>query len=410
LRERSQQAERADPALAAPAILPALDGMRGFLTILVLVHHVVASMFFILPAAAMAPWRPYLWINDGTEICLPIYFAISGLVLSLPAARHGTLGGLGWYAMRRVARIFPAYYLSLLVLLLIWPFFFPEVPSPMATQHGVGLVVGHLFFLQTVLFSATDIGFGLNGSVWTLTLEEGFYVALPLVAVAFRRRPFVGLGIALVFTLTWRLGTLHLPELLEALGRAPPSESLPAHLFHQFPGYAFQFTCGMATAVLYVRLYGQLKSPRWQRTAVVLHGACAVLITAMILHAGIDRVHVHGIVKNLQRDMTPAVLFGIMVLAVVLGPAWAQRVYANKVSRFLGDISYGVYVWHMILIQIVVRLASLATRTPFEAFVWLMGVVVPGSLLLGWLSFRFVERPISEYVRLVRNDRRAERI
>ncbi len=382
--------------------------MRGLLTLLVLVHHVVSAVLYGLPPADFERFRSWDVFVKGTAVALPMYFVISGFVIFLPAARNsGSLGGIGWYAVRRIARIVPAYYINVGLLLLSWPFLFPEVPSPMASRHGIGLVLGHLVFLQTVLFARSDVGFGLNGSVWTLTLEECFYASVPIVARLLFRRPFRVLVAALVLSVSFRLACFYMPEIALAMGLSEPDAELPSHVFHQFPGYAFVFALGSVTAWCYVRYFDSWS--RHERKWLLLHGASLALLPLLMWRVGRLGPWVHQIEPDITFDMVPPVVFAALMLAATFGPEWAKKPYTNKVSRFLGDTSYGVYLWHMFVIQLVYRYAALPVPTTTASFVIYLLWVTPASLGLGWLSFRFVERPFSDWIRRTRGELLAAR-
>jgi peptidoglycan/LPS O-acetylase OafA/YrhL len=397
-----------DPAArrgVAPAHVPVLDGLRGLLTLLVLVHHIVGAVLYGLPPAEVPGWEPWFVFAQGTAPALPMYFVISGFVIFLPAARHGgNLGDLGWYATRRIARIVPAYYLNIAFLLLSWPFLFPDTPSPMASRHGIGLVVGHLAFLQTVLFDRTEIGFGLNGSVWTLTLEEFFYFTIPFVAVLLFRRPLRVLAITFVFSMSFRLGCLYMPELAQALSLPVPASWLPSHVFHQFPGYAFMFALGSTAAWYYVHRYEAWSREDWKRRWMALHVVSLVAIPLLMWRSGHVRRLVNGIVPDVTHDVVLAIVFAALMLAAAFGPEAAQKLYTNRFCRFLGDVSYGVYLWHMVLIQLVYRYSLLPVPATTEAIAIYLAWVTPGSLALGWASYRFVERPLSQRIRQLREE------
>ena len=395
-----------DPAARhgrAPSHVPVLDGLRGLLTLLVLVHHIVGAVLYGVSPADAARWAPWVVFAQGTAPALPMYFVISGFVIFLPAARSsGNLGDIGWYATRRIARIVPAYYLNVAFLLFSWPFLFSDTPSPMASRHGIGLVLGHLAFLQTVLFDRTEVGFGLNGSMWTLTLEEFFYFTIPLVAGVLFRRPLRVLAITFAVSLSYRLGCLYLPELAAATGLPAPDPRLPSHLFHQFPGYAFVFALGSVTAWYYVHRFDAWSRTEHKRQWLALHGLCLVAIPLLMWRVGkIGRV-VHDIVPDVTHDMVLALVFAALILAATFGPRAAQSLYTNPFSRFLGDVSYGVYLWHMILIQLVYRYSSLPVPATTESVIIYLCWVTPGSLALGWASYRFVERPLSLSIRRAR--------
>jgi peptidoglycan/LPS O-acetylase OafA/YrhL len=120
---------------------------------------------------------------------------------------------------------------------------------------------------------------------------------------------------------------------------------------------------------------------------------------------GIER----GLPPDFTFDMVPAVFFAVLILATAMGPSGAIKLYDNRICRFLGDTSYGVYLWHMVLIQIVFRHGGLPHPPDGRSFVIYCAWVVPGALLLGALSFYLVERPISLWARNVWLDWRGER-
>lgn len=396
---------------AAPAHVPVLDGLRGLLTILVLVHHVVSSVLYDTPPGEEQKWEAAFVFVRGTTIALPMYFVISGFVIYLPAARgNGRLGDLSWYALRRVARIVPAYYLNIAVLIFTWPFLFSDVPSPMATRRGIELMLGHVVFLQKLLFDEKDIGFGLNGSVWTLTLEEFFYFTIPFVGLWFFRRPFTMLGASLALALGWRSMSFHWPEIAGALGMPAPDALLPSHLFHQFPGYVLPFALGTVASLVYVRQWALplLEGRGW--IMYLLHAFCAVSIVLCTWRVGRMTGIERGIPPDFTFDMVPAALFAGLILATAMGPPAARKLYDNRICRFLGDTSYGVYLWHMVLIQIVFRHGGLPRPPDTRSLLIYLAWVVPGSLLLGWISFAFVERPFSAWVRRVYRETRETRL
>src|SRR5204862_85831 len=108
-------------------------------------------------------------------------------------------------------RILPAYYAALVatVGLLLFPSRTRAYGLP---RHNVALnLLLHATFLQHNVGSALGLpeGFGINGAVWTLSIEALFYLLLPLVAVRFFRRPVIGLGLGLGIAAAWRLAVAH---------------------------------------------------------------------------------------------------------------------------------------------------------------------------------------------------------
>jgi peptidoglycan/LPS O-acetylase OafA/YrhL len=375
--------------------VPVADGLRGWSMMIVVVHH----CFICVPDYLHQPHETPAFVL-GAYLAVPFFFLLSGFLLFLPLARGGELEVRG-YVVRRVGRIVPAYYVMLAGLLLLWPFVF-EVPSPMASTDGVGALLAHLTFVHQIVLGAVpqgflwDRGFGVNGPVWTLTAEVVLYVALPLVANRFRRSPVTTLAAALAITLGWRILTVNLRFFAGLVGLAAPSW-LGTHAYQQAPNYFFAFGVGMMTASLFVRYQGE----PWFRTrnAVLAHAGCAVALLCLIGVAGRhmrseDAYHLY------VRDFLPTLALGGVLLFAGLGPARAQFPYANGVSRLLGDVSYGAYIWHMILLQIFVRSIGLGEHSDAgEALTTVVALVVPSALIVGYVSHRFIERPVIRFVR-----------
>ena len=105
-------------------------------------------------------------------------FIISGFAIYLPtAARDGDFGSVRSFAIRRVARLVPAYYVALLIALLLL-----ATVSSSEGLPGLGSIGAHLTMLQTPgLLVANDfkLGFGVVPPVWTLSVEAGLYLVVP---------------------------------------------------------------------------------------------------------------------------------------------------------------------------------------------------------------------------------------
>ncbi len=339
----------------------------------------------------------------GGALAVPFFFVISGFLLYLPAVRHGgRLGPIRRYAERRFVRLVPPYWLMLAGLLFVWPFFF-EVPSPFATTDGVRALLAHLVFLHQVVLGPTrygftfDVGFGVNAAVWSLTTEAVFYVLLPVVCGAFHRRPRASLACALGLSIFWRFGVRHLPGLASAVGAPAPADWLGGFLFHQVPAYAWPFAVGMFAAECFVRLR---EHPFFSsRGATYLHLCCAVGLLVGVYLAGADPVG-PSFYHDYPRDLVPAVLLGTLLVVASSGSKRAAWPYANRVSRFLGDVSYGAFLWHMVLIQIAWRVFDLPALGVVRGTLALAAVVLPGSLAVGLASRVLIERPLVQFLRM----------
>src|SRR5512132_880189 len=220
-------------------VVPAFDGYRAFAILGIVLFHVSINSG-VVPRAGDSLSGQLLW-GIGPQL-VDVLFIVSGFVVYLPTvAQRGRFGSIPAYAVRRGARLLPAYWLSLVVMLLVMASQ-PGIPMP-----GIG-GLGSNFSGQQTLVQMIDpqnkIGFGFDSAIWTLTLETSFYIVLPFIAASYFRRPFLGLAIALAIAVLWRELFLHIGEVESWFGAdIGVRRALELHYnsLNQLPSWAFSF-------------------------------------------------------------------------------------------------------------------------------------------------------------------------
>jgi peptidoglycan/LPS O-acetylase OafA/YrhL len=239
-------------------VLPGVDGIRALAVLLVFTFHAHAfaggSDLSVFGVINLTPWL------DRGFLGAQLFFVVSGFLLTLPWARayyyRGNPISIRRFLRRRLLRIVPAYYVHLAVLFLA---LVPVVHSYdfLLSPEGGWNVLAHLSFAQFFLPS-TATGVGINGALWTLSIEAQFYLVLPLMAGLFLgRRMLIGLALALVVLMLWRYLASH--QLLqfalrsfadshatfyEPTTRTPEGFSpflVQMFLLNQFPAQVFHF-------------------------------------------------------------------------------------------------------------------------------------------------------------------------
>jgi peptidoglycan/LPS O-acetylase OafA/YrhL len=164
----------ADSSIAARAHIPALDGLRGIAILLVIPHN--ADIF-----SQSAPWLwPIALVAHAGWIGVQLFFVLSGFLITrnlLDTRRDANY--LRSFYVRRALRIFPLYFLTLFVGLVVLPHVVQFSPGALASHHNQ-------VWLWTFLSNwAQPYGLEVSGfsHFWSLAVEEQFYLVWPFVVL-----------------------------------------------------------------------------------------------------------------------------------------------------------------------------------------------------------------------------------
>jgi peptidoglycan/LPS O-acetylase OafA/YrhL len=347
-----------------------------------------------------------------------MFFVISGFVLFLPTVRDGTFGSVREYAWRRVARIAPAYYVGLIGFALVYPLISaPGTPGFWVRDQLESFGI-HALFLQRELLGdthglwgfGTTVGFGYNGPLWSLSIEIAFYVTLPLLAIVCLRRPLLACVGALALGTLWRVGTWHLvPHVLPSDWSATRKSDAIVGLAYQYPALLGHLVLGMTAGWAYVKV---IRGPEGSRLAWVRAHASLLQIPAAALFIGSLVYSGHrdnaklfsGWYFHYARDVLPTAAFALLLLIAALSGRRAQWPWTNPFMRWVGDVSYGAYLWHGIVIWFALwQFGWFPTSPSVGDHVWPFFrnaiFVIPMALVLGWVSYRYVEQPAIAWMR-----------
>ena len=365
---RKQDMSRATQHASLP-YRPAIDGLRALAVVSVIAYHVY-------PKAAPGGWF-------GVDI----FFVISGfLITSLLLAQYrGNRGRIDlvdfWLA--RARRLLPALFVVLAAVLVAATF----LTLPGRRGSVAGDVLATIFYVANWRFVLGDEAyFGQVASpsplrhAWSLAVEEQFYIVYPLLLVALlallRRRA----------TLTWVLaGLAAASALLMAVLHHPGLD--PSRVYYGTDTRAHQLLVGAAVGAFVSGGPGSV-SRDLVRTVDLWCRRLAMPALLVVVSAfwWADRAQ-SAILEGLA---VPLSLLITVVLVAATSPASSitQRVLSLEPLRRIGMISYGLYLWHW---PIVVFLNDQVLPVPTPARV---AVQVLLTVLLSWLSYRFVERPV----------------
>jgi len=320
--------------------------MRAIAAYCVCFHHyrpVSAALFNGWPARFIEELHIGVWI----------FYVLSGFLIYY---RYGhdfeqwSAGHMWQYAKNRVARIYPIYYVLLLVTYLVY-----GLPSP--TVAAINLTLTQGFFPKYV---ATGIA-----QAWTLTAEESFYFTAPLLFYFARR---------------WTL--LALCIILPAIGLMIDLHSgTPFALLRTLLGAIIAFAMGSFVAK---RLMQTKRRPRRQYLAWITYtGALAAIaaVAAMSVAPGPLKFTIHLI---LFPAITAWAFWGLLTERSLL-----RRALSSRLMVLLGSSSYSFYLIHLG-----------ATTELFQAIVsdrlWILFL---GLNVIAIALYKMVERPVNRWLR-----------
>lgn len=380
-----------DPAHAGVrGYFPAMDGLRAVASLMIMVLHlsVMTGMLF-RPDGSLGPLVsvvPQFWV------AVPVFFAISGFLLYLPWAAAATEGKrrphVPTYYWHRVLRIVPVYLLLVTASVLM---FYPEVLHDRWRLLRI-VLLQHTFVASDMPHSSLEPpGTGALTQTWSLSTELHFYLLLPLLAFVLHRllrrsdrAAFGFLVLAELGSLTWKLSVAGTWR--DATGGTTR---------WMLPGYLGFFAIGMLLAACVIRLRDGAARPA--AVDLVLRHPWSCWVAAAVAYAVVSSPLDSGPTGNVVvEEVCYLVIVAGLTAPVALsrgrGP---QTLLTRRLPKFLGQISYGVFCWHILVQMTVFRLAGLSwgSLTPL-GFVMLLAVTGSASVALAWLSHVLVERPL----------------
>jgi len=360
--------------------LRTLDSVRGIAAFAVVLHHAVMtfpgggeqrdlllSRGFAAPEAWLYLTPLRLAVSGPAAVLL--FFVLSGFVLT-KSVTSDRAPSYGAFAVSRFVRIWHPFAIAIAASVLLSSFLAAR-PAPgtsawfaLGTWHEpltLGSVGRHLAMTGT----ATD----LDNPMWSLVHELRISFLFPLLVVLTLRAR----GLTLITTLLMSFACI----VIVGWGGLPGL----ALSWFQTGTYVYFFVIGIMLATRTDEIRARLTS--WSKWAIA--GLWIVALAALTL-APPDTSHVTTFGDGALLLVSGAGA-GLMIALCVIGGA-AERVLLARIPRFLGRISYSLYLTHLIVIAAVVH--AFAGAVPLAAA---LAAALPLSLLVADLCQRFVEAP-----------------
>ena len=355
-----------------PRRLPALDGLRGVAILMVILTHVVAGWATVTAvignlSGSSEPFNLPGWLRSVGEHCylgVMLFFVVSAFTLTL--SNRGNLSG---YALRRIARVGPAFWLAGLLYTLLAG----TDPAFWTRAHPSNFIIAALF---AGVWQGDPVTLGIVPGGWSISCEVAFYVALPIMLYAFGGRVWraaLATGIAVVVAQVWARHLI-LHGQWSFIAYTHPLEQ------------ASVFLCGITAALT-------ASSGRVPR----LPGVALVLLALAVF--GLPFLPVP------QWWLEPHIPFAILsAMAVLFSAVSPPRVLASATMHRIGKVSYSMYLVHFALLAPSLTVAAwIVPAMDWRTLALHYAMTVGATFAIACATYRWVEQPcIQAAARLLR--------
>ncbi len=360
-----------------------LEGIRAYAFLVVFVVHCSASQ--ILGASKRMSWLwPLNLLMQISWIAVPIFFVLSGYLIT--GLLYDTRKKAGFFRVffgRRALRILPLYYVLLGIV------------------FAAGLLAGlplhrqslsFLLYLQNFVpdWRATyQLGPYLDVSpLWSLAIEEQFYLVWPLVIWLLRSR---------IALLRLSYGLIAGAAVLRAVW-----PMLPIHVFQYQFAYENTFTRGDAL-LMGAALALHQRGEKFQTSLLARYGRVLLLAGSAVLALRLCQTgETQPFTYFGLAVLTPAVNLVSLGLVMLATAPWSLfgRLCSLGPAVWLGRMSYGLYLYHCLFVSFAVQIMQpfLKRYVGSNAGMLLMMLVTFAvTCTVSWLSYRYMEMPLLRF-------------
>jgi peptidoglycan/LPS O-acetylase OafA/YrhL len=369
-----------------------LTGFRALAALWVTVFHLNSTVgerqIYVHAGNAALNITPLITIG---WVGVDLFFVLSAFLLTTHLLERYAPGRerevFASYFKARALRIFPAYWTQIFILFAIAFIAAGTIPA-----WWTDLPV-HMFMLHDLLRPQS---FAINGVYWTLPIEFGFYICLPLAIkliagrartdtrVALQRAAWLALA-CVAFSWAYRLVMFHVYS-ASGVGAL-------VWVTGQLPGTIDVFAMGMLAAVAYraasERILLQPPGRRDLISTLSLAAGFAGLVGMMYFLDYVYLDYWSGHWLLIVWHGVTAFFVALIIVSIAISGRLTRWLFENPVTVFLGTISYSIYLWHLPLIDWMAPLI----KPPRVGLVVFALAALPIIIAVSALSYYAVERP-----------------
>ena len=348
--------------------LEGIESLRAYAAVAVIFFHLVGTGGAKLPETLS-------FIGTHFGFGVPLFFVVSGFSLSYGYWQKLNDGeDVSSYFKRRLARIAPLFYAVLLFeMILHW--------AVWGKIYGPSEVLVNALFMFNIIPHMTD---GIVWASWSIGVEMIFYVLFPLLLLVCRSLTSTMLALV-VSTIVATLFTL---------GIQPFEAQLMSFMHHNFVTNVPYFLWGILAYHVHARVSGLAQADR----RPVCWALCAVSLASILtLYFGTS-LYEYFTGRGLRTtwEMLWGVPFATVSVAMALHPS---RLLSNPVTRYLGNISFSLYLVHPIIVWgfgtlgVYTWVYALFPQSEVTGYLGSMAVALSMVTAISVFTFKYIEKP-----------------
>ncbi|MDX6190087.1 MULTISPECIES: acyltransferase family protein [Flavobacterium] len=346
---------------------PNLNGLRSIAAFMVIFSHLE------LNKGLFGISNHFQEIKHIGKLGVSLFFVLSGFLITflllMEKGKYATVAYKKFYT-RRILRIWPLYFVIVILSLGVLPFFdlfqIPGMRIDLKNSFEYLIVILlFVFFLPNLLIQIKIIPFAAQ--TWSIGTEEQFYLIWPWIINNVRR-----LSLLFIFLIFGYNALLYLID-MTFLQSVPYSNLIIGFI------YSFQLdalTIGAMLAYLMYSKHPVIRFFTYTPLFIIVSISTIVLITLNFEN------------HYVSRCLYP-LLFGMLILCLVYNPQ-LKKILENRILNYLGKISYGLYMYHQIVIVLVLNILFKLDIVE-DWLIYILSIIL--TIIISGISYRYIETP-----------------
>jgi len=387
--------------------LAGADGMRAIACLLVVWHHTGQKLN---PENVSSIVGALHFLGMRGEVGVSLFFVLSGCLLSLPFwsafVQSKPFPSIKRYSLSRAARIAPAFWLNLLICNLL-------AISVFNLEFSWPKFLSSFFFVNSYHYS-TFFPTEVNGPLWSIGLEVSCYLLLPIVLFIIfkvaKSKALAALGVVSTIVTLQVINPLIIQVFMTDDDQKGWQFGIDGGAKQWLPywnvaSFFTQFLLGCLAALVIVMLRARAtkQSRLFDLGFVLASGAAIILVVTRLTPGEPDSF-------TQQPYVSPffALMMGV-ALVCASHSVYVARLLDNRLFSWLAKLSFGIYLWHVVVIEIIARMFVpeyvYGGVTDTTQWILLSTTVLVGSVAIAAASWKWLEAPILKAARTVRINR-----